>query len=123
MPKKKPGKIKVIRKGELVDPRSTEIRSDQAKRLKQVPRPEIKRVQPNDQIKLVSRKIDPVYTAGKLIECASCKQISPTKSMYRYKASSRGTIILCEKCHDAAEVRSFYKLDALDSVRRKIKIR
>jgi len=122
MTKKVPAKIRVIRKGESVDPRSTQIRSDQAERLKLERSPQTTSVLRQDHVKLMGSRLDPIYTAGKLLECAGCVKVSPTRRMFHYKKSSRGPIYLCESCHDLAEVRSFYALDALDRGRRKVKV-
>lgn len=122
MSRKISAKIKVIRKGELVDPRSTKIRSDQAERLKKEPQLKMLPSRPNGQIKLISTKLDELYTTREMIECSNCRMLSRTRRMFRYKQSSRGSIFLCEICHDLAEIRSFYNLDAMGSRKRKIKV-
>jgi hypothetical protein len=120
--RKPKARIKILRNNELVDPHSTKIRSDQAEKLKSLADATVRRAKPTSRIKLVSKKPDEIYTAGKIINCDACKKINPTKRMYRYRNSSRGQIILCERCDENAEVRSFRGLDALDFHRKEIKI-
>lgn len=115
-------RIKVIRNGEPFDPNSTQIRTDQVDRLKKERPPVIRSTSPDAPVKLNSKTGEVIYSAGKKIVCEQCKKINPTKRMFRYKNSSRGQILLCEKCDELAEVRSFYKLDALDFPRKEYKV-
>lgn len=122
MSKKGKPKIKVIRNGETVDPHSTQIRIDQSKRLKTPRPPTIRNVGSDHPVKLNSKAPRQIYTAGIFVECTACKVSSPTKRMYEYPQSSRGRIVLCESCDEIAELRSFYKLDALDRPRKQYKV-
>lgn len=119
--KKRP-RVKIFRNHELVDRHSTVIRSDQAENLKKLGKPKMKKAVPGAPFKLTSKTSVPIYTAGKMIKCFACEKISPTKRMYRYGHSSSGEVILCEKCDENAEMRSFCRLDALDFPRKAIRI-
>ena len=121
-PKKARTRPKVIRNGEPVDKNSTQIISDQREKLMASESVERHQVDEGDPIKLNSTKTEEIYTAGQSIECSNCSGISPSPRMYRYKSTSRGPATLCEGCDEDAEVRSFYKLDALDKYRKKPKV-
>lgn len=122
MKNKLKAKIKVIRNGEPVNPQSTNIRTDQVERLKMDRPPQVRTVGPSEPVKLSTRSAKQIYTTGKMIECVSCKKVSPTIRMFIYDQSSHGMISLCEQCDERAEVRSFYKLDALDKFRKKSRV-
>jgi hypothetical protein len=117
--------IKILRNSEAVDRNSSAIRSDQSAALKALcnnpPTTVVKR-DTESRVKLNTNKAEKLYTAGKTIICAGCERLSPTKVMYKYKNTSRGEVILCQKCYEDAEVRSFQGLDALDRKRKRIKI-
>jgi ferredoxin-like protein FixX len=118
-------KPKILRNGQVVDKNAPEIRQDQRARLKELcddPPTTIVKSGPQTHIRLNSREAEVIGTTGKMIECGECRKLSPTRVMYRYKSSSRGSVTLCQRCDETAEVRSFYKLDALDPVRKKIKV-
>jgi hypothetical protein len=116
MVKKQVRKIKVRRNGDVVDPQSTQIREDQAEKLKQDRPPSVREGSSDGRINLVTKNPIPLYTTGKEILCNGCERSSPTKVMYRYDKSSHGKIVLCEECIADAEKLSFYGLDALDPV-------
>jgi hypothetical protein len=122
MIKKPARRIKAFRNSEPIDKTSPQIRSDQRERLMALGSAEVRRVKNRAPIKLNSKKPKEIYTAGKHIFCDGCRRHSPTRRMYRYESSSRGSVTLCEICDEKAEVRSFYKLDALDRNRKRIKI-
>jgi len=122
MTKRRAHSVKVFRNGEPVDPQSTEIRTDQSERLKKERPPVIRRTLPDAPVKLNSKTPGSIYSVGKTLKCDQCEKINPTKRMFRYKNSSRGQILLCETCDERAEVRSFYKLDALDFPRKEYKV-
>jgi hypothetical protein len=122
MSKKPKLRVKVLRNGEPVDPHSTQIRSDQAEKLKKERPPAIRRTLPDAPIKLNSKIPEIIYSAGQNLKCDQCEKISPTKRMFRYRSTSRGSVTLCEICDEKAEVRSFFKLDALDRYRKQIKV-
>jgi hypothetical protein len=114
-------KIKIIRKGEPVDPHSTHIRSDQSAKLKDAALAKIRKVKNDAAVLLKSKTSTPIYSTGKLLKCDGCQEVNPTKRMYKYNRSSQGRIILCERCDEDAELRTFYKLDALDWPRKQYK--
>lgn len=115
-------RIKIIRKGEPVDPHSTHIRSDQSAKLKGAALAKIRKVKNDDAVLLKSKTSTPIYSTGRIIKCNGCQKMSPTKRMYKYSRSSRGMIVLCERCDEDAELRTFYKLDALDWPRKLYKV-
>lgn len=117
MLKKPKPKVTVIRSGEVVDPRSTQIRSEQSSKLRKDNATVLHKVSTSDDLKLLSKKPEAIYSAGKRIKCRECSRISPTPRMFRYPQSSHGMIILCETCDEETEIRSFYNLDAMDSPR------
>jgi hypothetical protein len=122
MSKKPKPRIKVLRNGEPVDPHSTQIRSDQSEKLKKERPPAIRHTSPDAPIKVNNKTPEIIYSAGKNLKCDQCEKTNPTKRMFRYRNSSRGQILLCERCDEQAEVRSFYKLDALDFPRKEYKV-
>jgi hypothetical protein len=124
MVKKQAAQIKVIRNGERVDRNSPQIRTEQASRLKKEKATILREVTTSEDVKLLSKKPEEIYSAGKQIRCRECDGLTPTPRMFRYPGSSHGAIILCEICDEKVEVRSFYKLDALDlpGIRKQYKV-
>lgn len=118
--------MKIKRNGKLIDlgdPHSTRIRAEQVEKLKRLATVTIRRVKNDRSIRLQSKTSTPIYSTGKLIKCDGCQKISPTKRMHQYSRSSRGAIILCERCDESAERRTFFKLDALDHPRKQYKMK
>jgi hypothetical protein len=118
MPKKPPRKPRIVRRGELLDPTSTQIRMEQSEKLKKPRQPTLRIATEDEPVKLISKDPTFLYTSGKTrLQCDHCDRTNPTKRMFVYEQSSHGKVTLCETCDEEAEVRSFYKLDAMDSRR------
>lgn len=55
MAKRSSDRIKVFRKGEIVDRNSTEIRADQREKLTKERTPQVKQVSEGDRVKLITK--------------------------------------------------------------------
>lgn len=122
MAKRSSDRIKVFRRGDLVDGNSTEIRADQREKLTKERTPQAKQVSETDRVKLITKTPEIVYGTKKNLWCNHCKKNSPTRRMFSYANSSQGPVVLCEFCNADAEVRSFLQLDVLDKHRKKFRV-